>query len=299
MKAEKFSNALENVDDRYILQAAQARPAGHTTVFTWKRWVAAAACLCLITGSVFAVRHFTAPQTVEPIVQTAPAADAPNGMRPMLNLNGLRYVFLGNGAVYQIPDSQLGDALGTLTYDITADPEANAKKDLSTTFALGGTVYALTGYDTSFRIAVELDGEYYLCQSTGYTDGQLLDPSTYFPAAGFPDNIETVSVFDHAGSNLLAQLPDEDVERFAEALAQSTPAQLSDEQYQQIGQAQRDGKSYQVSFDLKDGTAYTFYVIPSLNIAMFGDGRYTMAQDFADKFSVFFESLVQEPQPMF
>ena len=80
-----------------------------------------------------------------------------------MNLNGLRYVFLGNGAVYQIPDNQLGDALGTLTYDITADPEANAKKDLSTTFALCGTVYALTGYDTSFRIAVELDGEYYLC----------------------------------------------------------------------------------------------------------------------------------------
>ena len=52
MKAEKFSNALENVDDRYILQAAQAQPTGRTTVFAWKRWVAAAACLCLITGSV-------------------------------------------------------------------------------------------------------------------------------------------------------------------------------------------------------------------------------------------------------
>lgn len=81
-------------------------------------------------------------------------------------------------------------------------------------------------------------------------------------------------------------------------MAQSTPAQLSDEQYQQIGQAQRDGESYQISFDLKDGTAYTFYVIPSLNIAMFGDGRYTMAQDFADEFGAFFESLVQQPQPM-
>ena len=83
------------------------------------------------------------------------------------------------------------------------------------------------------------------------------------------------------------------------ALAQSVPARLSDEQYQQIGQAQREGRSFRVTFDLADGTGYGFYVIPSLDIAMFGDGRYTTPADFSDAFGSFFDGLQQDAPPFY
>lgn len=299
MKAEKFSNALQNVDDRFIAGAVRPQSAGKTIRFPWKRWAAAAACLCLLGASAFAARGFLLPAETEPIVQTAPAADSPDGMRRYMNWNGMRYEFLENGAVYQIPAELLGDAVGTLTHDIAADPEANAGKDLSSTYALGGTVYELKEYDAQFRVAVEYDGGYCICQSVAFNDGTPLDPAEYFALAGFPDNIQSVSVFDHGGSSLLAQLPKEETEQFVAALAQSVPAQLSDEQYQQIGQAQREGRSFRVTFDLDDGTGYGFYVIPSLDIAMFGDGRYTTPADFSDAFGGFFDGLRQDAPPIY
>lgn len=299
MKVEKFSDAMQNVDDRFVAGAAQPQSAGKTIRFTWKRLAAAAACLCMLAASVFAARGFVFQPETEPIVQTAPASDAPNGMRRFMNWNGMRYEFLENGAVYQIPEGQLGEALGTLIHDIAADPEANAGKDLSATYALGGTVYELKNYDTQFRVAVEYDDGYCICQSTAFTDGTPLDPASYFTLAGFPDNIQAVSVFDHSGSSLLTQLPQKEMEQFVAALAQSVPAQLSDEQYQQIGRAQREGKSFRVTFDLDDGTSYGFYLIPSLNIAMFGDGRYTTPQDFSDTFGGLFDGLEQQAPPVY
>lgn len=299
MRAEKFSNAMQNVDDRFVAGAALPRDAGRTVRFPWKRWAAAAACLCLLAASVVAAGRFVLPPAAEPIVQTAPASDSPNGMRRFMNWNGMRYEFLENGAVYQIPGELLGDAVGTLTHDIAADPEANAGKDLSATCALGGTVYELKNYDARFRVAVEYDGGYCICQSTAFTDGTPLDPASYFTLAGFPGNVRAVAVFDHSGGTRLAQLPEEQVGQFVEALAQSVPAQLSDEQYQQIGQAQRNGGSFRASFVLDDGTSYSFYLIPSMNIAMFGDGRYTTPQGFADAFGAFFEGLEQEAPPVY
>ena len=299
MKAEKFSNALQNVDDRFIAGAARPQSADKTIRFPWKRWAAAAACLCLLGASAFAARGFILPAETEPIVQTAPASDSPDGMRRFINWNGMRYEFLENGAAYQIPAELLGDAVGTLTYDIAADPEANAGKDLSTTYALGGTVYELKEYDTQFRVAVEYDGGYCICQSVAFTDGTQLDPAAYFALAGFPGNIQSVSVFDHGGNSLLTQLPQEETEQFVEMLTQSVSAQLSDEQYQQIGQAQREGRSFRVTFDLADGTSYGFYLIPSLNIAMFGDGRYTTPAEFSDAFGAFFDGLEQDVPPIY
>ena len=125
-----------------------------------------------------------------------------------------------------------------------------------------------------------------------------MDMAAYFAAAGFAENVEGVAVYDHSGASLLTELPGEQTEAFVSALAQCVPAQLSEEQYQQIGRAQREGGSFRVVFDLADGTQYGFYLIPSLDVAMFGDGRYTLPQDFSASFGGYFEGLVQGPQPM-
>ncbi len=298
MKAEKFSNALENIDDRYILETAGQKAAKKSVLRHWKVWGALAACLCVAAVSLLAFRQLGVTQSPPSIVQTAPASDSPTGMRRFVNYNSMRYEFLGEGAVYEIPQEELGEVLGTLDYDIVSDPKKNSGKDFASSFALGGTVYSLNSYAPEFRLAVEWDGNYYLCQSVAYTDGQLLQVDSYFSLAGFPENIQGVSIYDHAGINLLDCLPNGEIENFTEFLKSSIPAELENEDYQEIGQAQQEGRSFQISFELMDGTEYRFYLIPSLRIAMFGDGRYFLPQEFCDSYNNVFEALTQPEQPM-
>lgn len=298
MKAEKFSNALENIDDRYILETAGQKAAKKSVLRHWKAWGALAACLCVAAVSLLAFRQLGVTQSPPSIVQTAPASDSPTAMRRFMNYNGMRYEFLGEGAVYEIPQEELGEVLGTLDYDIVSDPKTNSGKDFASSFALGGTVYSLNSYAPEFRLAVEWDGNYYLCQSVAYTDGQLLQVDRYFSLAGFPENIQGVSIYDHAGINLLDCPPNGEIENFTEFLKSSIPAELENEDYQEIGQAQQEGRSFQISFELMDGTEYRFYLIPSLRIAMFGDGRYFLPQEFCDSYNNVFEALTQPEQPM-
>ena len=110
-------------------------------------------------------------------------------------------------------------------------------------------------------MAVEQDGLYFICQSVGYTQGGDIDPGEYFQRAGY----------------------------------QAGPAELDSDGYQQIAQAQREGLSYRLSFDLSDGTKYWLYVIPALDIAMIGDGRYTLPDTLSGQFGGLFDGLEQTP----
>lgn len=187
--------------------------------------------------------------------------------------------------------------LGTLEHDIQADPQSNAGKEFSATFALGGTIYELEDYDSDFRIAVEWEGNYYICQNVGLTDNTPMDIREHFEAAGFPDTINEISIYDHAGNEMLADFPSEEIGVLIDTLAQSTPADLSNEEYQQISKAQNEGQSYQLFFSLNDGTVYHLYVVPSLGIAMIGDNRYALPESFAENFGHLFNNLSQKPLP--
>lgn len=48
MKAEKFSDALTNIDEKYIDEAIQYK--GIKKPFVWQKWAAIAACLCIALG---------------------------------------------------------------------------------------------------------------------------------------------------------------------------------------------------------------------------------------------------------
>ena len=294
MDVNRFTESMSELDDRFYTEAIHYRK---PRLIWLRRCAAAAACLALVAACAFAAHTFMADPS--PIIeQIAPASDAPDGMRRMLNCGGLRYVFLEDGATYDLSPDLLGDALGTLEYDIESDPQANAGKDLSTTFALGGTVYEIKGYDPAFRIAVELDGSFYLCQSVGYTDGRVLDLAEQFAAADLIRRAEGMLICDHTGSQVLGEVDAEQTAALLEELTSAVPAQLTDEQYQQIGRAQSQGGSYRLLIELDDGTRYPMYVIPSLSIAMVGDGRYTMPQELAGRFSDLTAQLpAQQPMP--
>lgn len=55
----------------------------------------------------------------------------------------------------------------------------------------------MTGYDPGFRLAVEWDGTYYICEKTGHMDGSDLDVTALFEAAGFRETVTDITFFDH------------------------------------------------------------------------------------------------------
>lgn len=302
MNAKKISEAMNEIDGKYVDESINYKR--KSIKHSWAKWGSlAAACLVLITTSVIAMSDSasdnnpvsTDNNSVAQIEQLSPASDSPVGMRKMINYGGMRYAFLENGAIYNLSAEQLGEVLGILEYDIQANPQENAQKEFSATYALGGTVYKMADYNAEFRVAVEWEGNYYICQRTGFTDNTAMDVSKYFEKADFPNAIEKILICDHAGKANLGEISEK--EAFVNMLTQVSPVKLSGEQYQEIAEAQNSGKSFMITFELKDSTRYGLYVIPSLNIAMVGDNRYTLPQEFADEFGSMFDGLNQQPLP--
>ncbi len=255
---------------------------------------AAAILLCVATLPQF----YLPAESPVVLQQVAPGMEGPSGIRKTMNYNGARYVFLENGAVYDLKPSSLSASLGTLEYDIQENPKQYSSTELAASFAVGGTIYEIRGYDPLFRLAVEWEGQYYIAQCVDMLDDSEILLSDYFETAGFYDTTEQIRIYDHAGRSVLAELSGGDMEQMLELLAQSEPAGLTDVQYQKIARAQRSGESFLLSFQLKDGTSYEMRVIPSLLIASAGDNRYFLPNEFAGDFSPLFDSLEQPQMPM-
>lgn len=255
---------------------------------------AAAALLCMSTVPQF----FPVEDVPAVIQQAAPGADSPNGVRKMMNYDGLRYVFLENGAAYDLEPSVLSQPLGTLSYDIQQDPETYGFADCAASFAVGGTVYQIDGYDPAFRLAVEWEGQYYIAQCVDTLDGSPLELSRYFDAANLQGRTKEMQVCDHAGRNVLCTFTADDAKALLALLSQALPAEFTNEEYQEIARAQRSGGSYQLVFRLEDSTAYTMYVIPSLSVVSAGDNRYRMADEYVQELQDLFSGIQQTSPPM-
>lgn len=263
------------------------------------RWIMPAACVAAVLLLVVAVPQFQpAVESPEVIQQVTSGADSPNGMRKFMNYDGLRYAFLENGAAYDLGDDQLSQSVGTLEYDIGRDPERYSTVEFAATFAVGGTIYEMKGYDPSFRLAVEIDGYYYICQSVDTVDNTGLELDTYFETAALEERVERIQICDHAGRESLADVSDQEVQEVLSVISDSTQAELMDEQYQQISKAQRTGGSFLLKCWMNDGTAYQMYVIPSLSMVMAGDSTYILPDTFSEKYGSIFASLEQHPSPM-
>lgn len=293
MRGGELLDKMELVDPAYV--AAADRPPKLQKV-RWKTWASIAACLTLAVVSVAVVRmSHQAPLPIRPAPMMGIAAEAPNGPRKYLNYNGCQYVFLENGSSFELTEAHLGEALGCLEYDILADRETNGARNYAATFGVGGTLYRLTGYDPGFRLAVEFEGHYYICEKAGGTDGSALDAAALFEAANFRKTVTKITLFDHFGREELGQLSGKEAKDLIGLLSQVSPASLTNEDYEAIGKAQKAGESFLVVFQLADTTRYKLYVIPSLSIAMIGNSRYTLPDEFHSAFDPVFDALNQTP----
>ena len=257
---------------------------------------AAAVCVISITGKqslpqddILTETTVITTEAKKPaqIMQIAPSSDAP-GMRKFLVYDGNRYAFLENGATYSFEDGELSDKLGTLETDYMANPDENKNIDFATTFALGGTAYSMNSYDSEFRIAVEYDGNYYICENVDTLDNSPVDLKAYFEQADFYNKVSAINIYDHFETVEVNAIPDTDIKAMLEELTNSTETKPSNDEYQQIGEAQNSGKSFIIAFQLTDSTEYKMFYIPSMNIASIGDNKYRTTPEFNDKFGNLF-----------
>ena len=297
MNNKRLLEAITNVDDKYIEEAKPMSNTNNVKKFPAKKFTAIAAAVAILAVSAVAIPQIL-NNKVAPIEQVAPPMSSPMGMRKYMHYNGSRYKFLNEGATFELSEKQLGNNLGTIEHDILQEPEMNSSKDFSATFGVGGEVYEISEYNQEFRVALKLDGEYYIAEKVDAVDGKGVDITEYFTNADFANITEKILINDHFGSNTLNTLSKKETKTLIENIVTATPAELTNEQYEGIGKAQTEGESYLLSFLLADGTQYEMYVIPSLSLAMVGDNKYTLASEFTANCGANFEGLTQQPMPM-
>ncbi|MFD0960738.1 hypothetical protein [Paenibacillus chungangensis] len=242
------------------------------------------------------------PANAQPVVGISVLGVHTRGMDRMgpqkyMNYNGHRYTFLQQGVAYDLSGfmRESKEELGTLQFDVLEDlgsggKKGYANKDYAATYLVGGTLYRLPGYDTGFRLAVELDGQYYIAQLAGRTDEGIIPANEYIALADLKRLAERVDIMNHSGSKLLHSLVEKQaVKEWIEAISASSSADdLTREDMEKLARAQSEGRSYKIAFQLKDNTSIDMYVAPELKLASIGNGRYVLAEAFLKQYGQLF-----------
>lgn len=160
MNAKKFSEAMGEIDGKYLDEAIQYKK--KATKFRWVKWGAMAACLCLVLSGVFLYQA----ENRYPVKELPGAAGKPPeteelprweeleiyGQYDKIALGGLEYQ-AGWGVV---PKEQLGAKLGDVTaagwdnYAERAGEDANRYR--------GAAVYEIENISVQCAIAVQYEG---------------------------------------------------------------------------------------------------------------------------------------------
>lgn len=295
MRTKRLFRAIGDVDDDLIEEAQQARARPKLRLAL--QLSAAAAAVALVIGLGVQQRN-------QPLIEQQPQIAriaAPAGPRKILNWNGYRYAFLGDGTAYDLADFDPSVVLGTLDTDMLAGGEADsggdAGRDGATTWALGGTVYELPGYDPGYRLAVEQDGLWYLAELVALANDAPLDAGYYFSMAGLGDMVKGADILPHSGGESLHSFRKRDAKAMVDLLATAENAALTNEQYESLARAQAEGRSWQLSLRLADGTTMTMYIVPEMALISIGDGYYHLPNRFLERFHSAFDGLPQQMLP--
>ena len=160
MKKEELYETLGNMDGRFINEAETVHLKKRRPV--WMKWVAAAACLCIVIVSCAGVSSLYKNKKQANAGISIPAVEIPNTAdNAETDMIGL---VVYNGNVYTQAESYSGsDALAInhltgkyLGYATGSIDEFSTDEDYENEFAstLEGKVFEVKGYDTDFRICI-------------------------------------------------------------------------------------------------------------------------------------------------
>ncbi|GIP28146.1 hypothetical protein J23TS9_32760 [Paenibacillus sp. J23TS9] len=269
----------------------------------YARWGSIAACFALVLGfAIYKFPHTPLPALTQ-ISQQTPAA-SPTGIRKFLNYNGYRYAFVSDGAQFKFTGAEPVKSLGTLKFDIrdiaNHDKNQYAEKDYAATFAVGGELYEIPTSPSHFRIAVKYEQNYYLAEIVAKVNDSAITAKDYLDMSNLKEHVQDMHVMNHAGDDVLKKVTDHaSVESIVKGLYDAKTADLSNKEYEAIAEAQSQGKSYQLKFNLKDGTSMSMYIIPELKVVSMGDDYYQLPDTFLEQSGDIFTGLKQEALPLY
>ncbi|MWV45685.1 hypothetical protein GRF59_18895 [Paenibacillus sp. HJL G12] len=242
------------------------------------------------------------------ISQQTPSA-SPTGIRKILNYNGYRYAFVSDGAQFKFTGAEPVISLGTLDWDMASGIGQNgeknnaknvAEKDYAATFAVGGKLYEIPGYPSHFRIAVKYEQNYYLAEIVAKVNDSAITAKDYLDMSNLKEDTKDIHILNHVGDDVLKKVTDHaSVESIVKGLYDAKMADLSNKEYEAIAEAQSQGKSYQLKFNLKDGTDMAMYIIPDLQVVSMGDAYYRLSGAFFKQSGDIFTGLKQEALPLY
>ena len=277
-KNEKLLNSIGNINDTYIQEATLTVSKRKNN----KRWLIPMAASFALTIAL-SVGYMTLTHDNTPVPEQVPGNIAgitdtsPMGPRKIINYNGFRYVYDNK----LIPEQyiELGEELATISADLSIDPQGLATQDLAGTFAPGSKIHAVVGYSENFRIAVSDETGVYVCQVTDTVPAGELNLESFFKNINLIPDTEELAVFDHHGREFLKEIGMEDAQKLLTLISTATKAELSNDDYQEIGSMQVNGKSFSLECKLTGGSVYQFYAIPEKGLVMIGDNTYQVSPD--------------------
>lgn len=163
MKRKIISNAVTNINDRHITEAAEyvVNTTRKSPQKIWGRWIAAAACLCLIIGGIFIWKNQSKSPgqsnivvdengVTIPKIEVNLSSDSSADMIAFFIYQGRIYV---HDEIIYDADSLVGDYLGTAIGSI----DEWTTKDGYVEFAgsVSGDFYSVNGYDPSFMLCIK------------------------------------------------------------------------------------------------------------------------------------------------
>ncbi len=132
------------------------------------------------------------------------------------------------------------------------------------------------------------------------TNDSTMTVKEYLDMSDLNKHAKELQVLNHVGNDVLKKLTDHaSVESFIDGLYNAKTADLSNKEYEAIAEAQSQGKSYQLKFNLKDGTYMGMYIIPELKVVSMGDAYYHLPDTFFEQSGDLFSGLKQEVLPLY
>ena len=162
MNAKKFSDAMSELDTKYVDEALNYKKKAKKPI--WVKWGAIAACLCLIAVAIITVPSILPSQDGDGTITDAP---------PMVYVNDTLY----KQSTKQTSYNELKDDfvyLGVIESDITNlqnNSNGNASDGIpKENFQANHPIVGAKVYQYGDNIVVELEGKYWLYENYHSTD---------------------------------------------------------------------------------------------------------------------------------
>lgn len=154
MKKEELYETFSDISEAHVKEARQTR----AKKSVWVKWVAAAACLCLIIGGIWSLRPQQDSGHTGASGGTLPGADK---IYPTVMVGDVCYEWRRGRAIYKsLPDGC--EYYGEITHVSGEWPEHDG--EFVSTFSASGQIYTVQGNTDTV----------YLCLTTSWMDGTFV-----------------------------------------------------------------------------------------------------------------------------